>query len=423
MSGELNLLYVPMVSDGNSPSSGTLAVVNETIADSILSLPVQKDTGNHFALDAEVANDADVHGTPEQVRETLSSLANSYNADIVVSGSVRKLDRHLVVAFSIFVASDPSGEISTTTGLQPATPVEISDGGVDPVDRRILRQTVMAASQRTLDLVGAIALYVHGEYRDAIQDLDRIIGRSTALHSSVVESAAYLYIGNSLGRLGNSSGAQSAYASALISDASNVRASLGLAELDYQKSRGNCTQESIRASQLEANILLYERLSRSAPTIGFVNADAEARGLFGKSRAELCLGLGLHRGDLLDRAYAGFGRVSDVLRAGNYWRLPSLVAEAMASQSLARINRADRTPTRTDIDEAIQGYISAARVTKLIPRKALFLTTAAQLYDQVEDRTAADACYVEARGLESPTGREPGDRSDREPSSSDMSCV
>lgn len=404
MSGDINVLYVPFTSDRTVPTELVKVVAESYGGELQQRLPRALDELNggdsDYNVQVRVLDRLDIgpdSSTAERV-EMYERIMHDHDSDIVVSGHLADTGESVVSQSEVFISESTLGGAAELGGVHyldlSSTPVEPERSAEG---RRRSRAQFADQIEAYARFIAAISLYVYGDNVAALSGLERVRNEwSSPQRRKVVD----VFLGNAWGRLNDDVKAQSYYSEAIKLDPSYARARLGLAEIDYQRGKGEgCRHGSVVHEIIEANALQYDAIFQAVSGESSDTQDILERAAFGRGRANLCLSLAMLDADRLASAQDDFSFVIDRFDGGKN-RLRPLAAESHANRGLSLL------PQGTGNSRSIEQYMDAAEdyraaifLARDDARKGVFYGMLGFIESQVGG-SAARSCYLKAKELD-----------------------
>jgi tetratricopeptide (TPR) repeat protein len=211
----------------------------------------------------------------------------------------------------------------------------------------------------------------------------------------------YLFQGSTGGKLRDLSGAQSFYERALALNPEYARARVGIAEVQFQRSKGECSKDQVDAPGLSQALEDFrDALTASdQPAV----SDVPAKVHFGLGRTYLCLSQAAIADDWA-KAQAEFQQVIAAFEAEPD-RIQDLAAESHGYVAVIFLpSTRDPDPAESYLRSAAE-YREAIKLSRHRERKAFFYDQLGFVLGRLQDYDAADDAYAKAIALEGDPSR------------------
>lgn len=224
----------------------------------------------------------------------VAELAEAINADVVIYGNIRSgITSNFQPEFYIRADRFVEGsELAAQHGL--GTPIQVEGDLTRPGFAAILREELQVRVEAMAEFVVGLAWYVRTDYEEAMTHFANAASDSSGWPAEDGKEVAYLFLGNVQGILGDLKGAETSYNNALdLTGNGYWRALLGLAEIKFQRSRGECSPQTVDVLGLAAAKRGFENARNAAikPTpVSLLVSGSD----FGVARVLQCLA---HTGD------------------------------------------------------------------------------------------------------------------------------
>jgi tetratricopeptide (TPR) repeat protein len=397
MSGDLNVAVAAFTTDGRvSPTGLTLA---QAVANSLRKSLKYLD--GSIAIEVRGPN-AEPTGGP--LSNPISSpikartIARQLEADIVVYGALNVTPDATTVLPTFFLNGTKLPSAAPVTGpygygpaLHSALSIEIS-----PQARAELRSALVARTTAYTNAFIGVGYYLRHSLRHAAQYL-----RAAARFAPSSSLALFdILLGNIDAQKGARQVALREYTRAEGDPALKTRAELGLGEVRYAKSHGQCRSPEIRVSGLDAARRSFVQAAQSAVREGTrASGLLLAKAQFGLGQVDLCTS----SADIAPNWARVRAEFLDVVHRYT----PSLVelrddaAEAHAGIGLCDLSSEQPPASYTD---AYHEYDAAARLTTRSNRSAYFYGAAAFAAEKLGTYTTASRDYHRAADLATSRG-------------------
>jgi len=403
MSGDINVLYIPLASD-RTVAKELVTVVSEFYGDELqqrLPRALSEFTGDHsgYNVQVRVLESLDLDADPNSVErvEQYQRVIRDHDSDIVVSGYLADTAKSIILQSEVFISD---GALEGAAELGGIHYLDLSSAPIDPErsaeGRRRVRAEFVDQIEAYVRLIAAISLYVYGDNSAALSVLERVRNEwSSPQRRKVVN----VFIGNAWGRLNDDMKAQSYYADSIVLDPSYARARLGLAEIGYQRGNGGCQRGSIAYEMMEQNILQYDAIFQATLGEPLDTQDILERAAFGRGRANLCLALAMPNAARFATAQDDFSFVINQFNGGKK-RLRPLAAESHANRGLSLLSqKAEDTFSIEQYMDAAEEYRAAIPLLRDGVRQGVFYGMLGFIESQLGG-SAARSCYLIAKELD-----------------------
>jgi tetratricopeptide (TPR) repeat protein len=410
MSGDVNVLVAPF------DARGTAGARDGTALADTAARALRESTGDAGpAADAGLGLDVQVRGpngvgavrgaTPARRAAEAARLAAAHEADLVVFGTVTASARASRVEPELYVSDDKLPDADELAGTYRLPAVVGPGGSFDDaiVGRRALRATLARR-------VDGLSAFVDGlgwfQARDWARARERF-ARAAAEVPDAPGAFVLLFEGNAAGRLGDLTGAARAYRRAVAAQPTLLRASVGLAEVAFQRAHGGCAPRTADGPALRQVAQRFRRI------LGQVEGDVPlvvaVRAHFGLGRVLMCAS----QAGVLDAwapADQQLRRALALADGADPVRFRDERAEAHAGLGLIALptvraggggGRGARDPaTRTAYERALAEYRRALAISRDPARDATYLGMIAFVHKRLGQSEEAARAAARARRLD-----------------------
>lgn len=317
------------------------------------------------------------------------TLAELVNADMVIYGSISfdgtLPDRRTEIVPEFYLTPRAVPDALELVGAYRfgvvRSPFDVSQR---PEERPDIFIQLDELTRQLIQFSSGLMQFRGGQYSGALQTFQSL-GEDGDWPTDAGPEIVPLFVGNMQGILGDLDLAEEAYTHSLDFRPRYGRALVGLAEVRFQRARGqSCVSGANREGLIEA-ARGFEALSATANYDAPVEAQIEAKALLGVARVDLCMAA-VERDDL-DRAVGSLERVIEAYRSDDSLR--GLAAEAYANLGFAQ--------DIMDLDqEAISSFAEAAHLTESLERKAEWSRWRARLLVSQCQFDTADEVFSES---------------------------
>jgi tetratricopeptide (TPR) repeat protein len=397
MSGDFNVVIAQfhwLGDDDSDSNQSTLAEELTKIASEAVAHTRDELASSQIILDYRLY-DLSLAGSNENelVDFIEKEIVRRLHADVVLFGNVQtSLDERATQIELFFYISDrriPDAESLTGKIHRFGSPIEIT-GNVqrNATARRQLQQRLADRKILLGDFIVAVGEYAGRRYAEAERKLQEIKAR-LQLESDVMDREIkvmlYFFLGTVAGERHDFTSAKDYYEQALELDETYARAQLGLAQLkfieaglwpDRQCAAGRVDEEGLQESiRLHEAVLVYGVYSPYD--------DTPTRTHFLLAQVYACMAAS--RGDPASaslywrRALESYQRtIDDYRRGGDRYRLGDLAARAYAGRGL--VHGFSNDAEIQNIEQAVEDYIEALRLSREPDQQARFHAKLAELY-------------------------------------------
>jgi tetratricopeptide (TPR) repeat protein len=399
LTADMNIAVAPFTARGDAAPSGELLArqVRSTLGTQLKRHA--HPAGVTFDLAPPPRLDPVQPGTVAERTAAAERVAARLNAQIVVYGDLRLGSDRSIVAPKFYLAGQALGDADELIGSHRlGAPAVITGSVSDNVAARVEARRLLAARTRTLsDFVVGLSYFARDDYESANRWF-----RQARTASDEASEVIYLFLGHVAGRSGEFLQARRFYGRALEAEPEYARARFGIAEVQFQRSRGRCSPGSTNAAGLRSALRGY--LQAEAERREPYGDVLQARARFGRARTLFCLA----QAGIEPRFPDAEALYRFVVRAyeGGEPVLRDEASEALAGIGLIRLpGRGERSPGR-ELREAEAYYKRALRLSGDQNRQALFSSMLGFIYSRLGEKAAAEQAYRRAARLDP----DPGDR-------------
>jgi hypothetical protein len=385
MTGDLNVAIAPFTSHGRSNDVGTALALDVAHA-----MPAQLRLVDP-ALDVQFRGPDQVGSlagsSPVDQARAAGALASRLHADIVVYGDIETSATMTTMTplFYLNRAKLPSASAlagSFGYGLPFSTPFPL---GVNPQARAQMRAELIKRTAAYAAIFVGVGYYLRHQLAAAAEYLQRALTNAPSPESIPL---LQLLLGNVADQSGRSATAARYYTLASRSTETRIRADLGLAEVAYATSHGDCAPMHVAATGLLTARAGFSRvlaaLAQSPTTTSLNDPSVGAKAEFGLGQVDLCLSAS-HTAARWSRARTEFTSVADTYQPA----FPDLRDDA--AEAHAGIGFVDLSTERTvaGFMQAGREYETAARLATIGRRQAYFYDVLGYVDDRLGDHAAA----------------------------------
>jgi tetratricopeptide (TPR) repeat protein len=327
--------------------------------------------------------------------EAAQRLARTIGADLVVYGVLASDGTTLQPEFYL-ADGKLSGAEELSGQYEMGTPVVSDiDIAVNPAARKEMRDQLLSRTSAMARFVIGVSYFLIGDYTSA-GDHFTLVAERGGWDDRDSKEILYLFQGTTAAHLNDLNGAESWYEQALEVNPEYARALVGLADIQFQRSKGQCAPGQVDAEGLaQARSQFEDALSAAdQPAV----SDIPIKVHFGVGRVYLCVSEALVEDDW-SKAEAEFRQVVTAFDSGQT-RVRDLAAEAHAYLALVYLPLVDDPNPRPSYRRAVGEYLKAIELSQHSDRKAFFWDQLGFVYQQLGDCAAAQDSYATAISLE-----------------------
>ncbi len=346
----------------------------------------------------EIRSSQDVQMIPwktlAEYEQAVVELSTRLDADIVFYGYINVMNTEFVPKFYLSPDRLPYAE-------ELSGHYELRSPIIDPIDvagnNEVRREVSRLLDQHSFALqpfIQGLSRFRIGDYENAEsyfkQAANAEIWIDDTSEAEQVKELLYLFMGNTAGRLAKLDEAEAYYLKALsVTDDEDARARLGLAEIVFQRSHGNCQPDNtqVHVEGLHEAINIYEDVLHVPVPSEFAAVYVTTKASFGLGRSYLCLSLA-HAEDAWVKAESAFQQVIDIYENNNdetQRRIKERAAESHANLALVYWHGEGDATVEQGYRAAIEQYETAIELTEASrynykTRQALFYSMIGTLH-------------------------------------------
>ncbi len=326
--------------------------------------------------------------------------AQTLNADLMITGLISRSVDASTVTPQFFLSSTriPDAE-ELADAHRFGAPISVpGDMVTNPLVRKELRERLIARTNALGEFVIGLSYYGVGRYDAALDHFTAAETNSDWARSDGKE-VLYLFLGNTVGRLGDLANAQVYYSQAVEINSSYDRARLGLAEVQFQQSRGTCESGSVNAVGLGQARKTYNDVLATSNTDDLYAA-VRLKALFGDGRTLVCLSQAMVEDHWIE-AEGTLNLISREFQQGNH-SIRTLAAESEALLGIIALPSFPHARTDAAYSLASAHFQRAAEWASSPDRRALFYSLSGYARWRLQEFDEAESAYRLAVGFASP---------------------
>lgn len=326
-----------------------------------------------------------IRGRDEQERAaSAAALATQIDADIVIYG-FRERSSPQEITPEFYVSTRGLGDALELAGPYPMG-ARISDSSrLDTASRRALRLEMLRRTRSMADFVAGVVSLKLDQADEARTWFESAVEGVSQWENPTNSEVFHLYVGSANLRLGDIDAAEAAYQDALGLQPGYARAMIGLAEVEFQRSRGQCFAGTTDDAALEDALRLYdEAAEQSAPP----QAQIEFKAALGRGRVMACRS---QAGDALewDTASEELSSVIDAYTGGQT-SLEELAALAYGARATTSLRLNEFVPTASQLRAAADDLEAGYIISGQSKTRQIYAGLLGFVYDILGDRAATD---------------------------------
>jgi tetratricopeptide (TPR) repeat protein len=353
-------------------------------------------------LEIEVGSPDDMGGIGEEPAAFASrarQLAADHNADMVVYGVLDTDDVESTFRPQFFLAPERLRGAEELAGPYAlGAPIRVEGDAVEnPVARAAMRIGLTARASALTELLIGLGYNEIRRRRQAIEHF-KAASESVAWDRRG-RALLFQLIGNSRGAQGNLRSAVQNYRSALQVQPGYARALFGLAEVEYQRARGDCSRATARPRRLARASKAYAAVSSAPlqPALPLARRVLATKVALGIARIDFCAGRAGITGRLGD-AQSGLESIID--DGSSVPELREQVAQAYAYLGYIALSQRRPGNEQAPLRAARNHFAHAAELARQPQRRADSLASLAFVLTRLGDRPGAARAYEDAAHYE-----------------------
>ncbi len=370
--------------------------VYSTLADELESLSGQlHNTGINLDLEVWTPNQTgDILGNSREERaKSAEKRASDINADLIVYGQLvsGKIGTNFIPEF--YLSEQKLRDAEELVGqYEFGTTIK----GADLITRNVVTRSELR--DRLLGRTRALAQFVIGL---SLYTLNRFDAATTYFLASEAtegwdeedgKEVLYHFLGNTALRLNHLQVAEGYYQHALQLEPEYARSQLGIAEINFHRSRADCQPDTVDAEGVHLAITGYQQALMAAVQPAL--SDIHTKAAFAVGRAYLCLSQAEIENHWSEAEQQFLAVIVDY-EEGNP-RVRELAADAYAHLGLIYLPEVDEVDTENKYQRAADAFVNALELTHYPERQATYNLWLGWIYAHSGDCTAAAAALAQA---------------------------
>jgi tetratricopeptide (TPR) repeat protein len=348
--------------------------------DFLVELRAPKDTGPVSGRD------------PAERKRRLEDLAETINADVIVAARLVSTQGETTVTPELYMRGRKLRGALELEGYHEFGMTKVA-GGLDAnmVTRRDWRDRLRQQVDGAAQLIVALSYYYGRQFSRAFREFDQALG---SIKDAATRNLIYLFLGNASIRKQDLPDAGRYYRRALETDPKYGRAQLGLAELEFQRTRGSCEPGEVDADGLRSTLKRYQ----SALHAGAVAADLQTKVAFGLGRVYVCLS----QAEIIDGWAEARGQLTKVVeeyRRGKH-HLQELASESYASLGFINLPPDRASNANTRLRQSADAYRKAIELSLDERRMGVFYGYLGFILGRLDETQPACEAYERAAALD-----------------------
>jgi tetratricopeptide (TPR) repeat protein len=343
--------------------------------------------------------------TREKRAQAAQQLAEEVNADVVVYGNLTLEEDTSNFIPEFYLMTEKLQDAEELAGqYEFGSPIAGGANIENPVVRRDMRAQLVSRTDALAQFVIGMGYYMLHRYDEAEQHF-LLAANEEGWDDRDGKEVLYLFLGNTSGQQHKQSAAADYYETALDLEPEYARARLGVAEMIFHDSRGDCQPRTVDVEGLQEAIEGYQ--SALDADIQPALAHIETKTNFGLGRSYMCLSLALVD-DYWSEAEESFERViADIEHIEEHGDEPGDYLKDLAAESygfLAIIYMPNRDASASQADakfrQAATAYEAAIELLRDDPdrdeRRGILYGNLGYVYLQLQEYDAAEQSYEQA---------------------------
>jgi tetratricopeptide (TPR) repeat protein len=345
--------------------------------------------------------------TREQRAQSAERLAGKFKADLIVYGNLGFGDGMTRFIPEFYLSDRKLRDAEELVGqYEFGVPLEIpADITENPVARVELRKQLLERTHALAQFAIGLGYYSLARFDEAagyflkateVTTTQAIPAEETKeCHHRDGNEVFYHFLGNTKLMLGDLSAAQKYYACALELNPEYARARLGMAEVLFHESRGDCEQGKVDVVGLQDAIRGYQSAleARDQPA----HSDIQTKTAFALGRAYVCLSQSLVANHWADAEREFLTVIAD-FENGNE-RVRELAAEAHGQLGLVYLPAVGDPETNSNFRRSAEEYHKAIELSRQPDRQATYYLWLAWIHIRMNECDLADEALAEANKL------------------------
>ncbi len=342
--------------------------------------------------------------TREERAQMAQKLAEEVNADLVVYGNLTLGEHTSSFIPEFYLTPHKLQDAQELTGQYEFGSSIESDANIErnPAVRQELRQRLISRTEALAQFVIGMGYYMLHRYDQAEQYFD-LAATEEGWDDRDGKEVLYLFLGNTASQQKDLTAAGEYYHIALDLEPEYARARLGVAEMIFHDSRGDCQPRTVNVQGLQNAITGYQSALNAdiQPALAHIMTKTH----FGLGRSYLCLSLALVD-DYWNEAEAAFKHVIDDYEQNQAWDSDDYLQD-LAAESYGFLGIIYMPNKNAPVPEANEKFRQAARAYEYAidlmrddpdrdERRGILYSQLAFIYHQLQEYDVAEQAYEQA---------------------------